>query len=56
MADVSIIIGRRIRCQTEFHRQMAVVLSNLDIRQGAHLLDTKVWIPGSREKVFIFPN
>jgi len=41
MADVSIIIGRRIRCQTEFHRQMAVVLSDLDIRQGAHLIKVK---------------
>ncbi len=33
MVDVFIIIGRRMPCQTEFHREMAVVLTNLDIRQ-----------------------
>ena len=32
-AAVFTIIGRRMRCQTEFHRQMAVVLADLDIRQ-----------------------
>lgn len=41
MADVSIIIERRIRCQTEFHRQMAVVWSDLNIRQGAHIIVDK---------------
>ena len=33
MVDVFIIIGRRMPCQTEFHREMAVVLADLDIRQ-----------------------
>jgi hypothetical protein len=31
MADVFSIIERRMRCQSEFHRQMAVVLADLDI-------------------------
>jgi hypothetical protein len=33
MADVFSIIGRRMHCQTEFHRQRAIALAGLDIGQ-----------------------